>query len=148
MKSHPFQVVGDHPGGTTATRQKLGLLIFDEDALMRVMLKLEFERRGFDVWLAGSRGQAEQIMRDHRNAINVLLADAQLAASDGADGARRARIFDPRMSICLLADEKDGLPSARLPWQVIRMPYQMEEIVDVVMRLAQESVEKSRQLTA
>ncbi len=146
MKKLQSNALADRPNSADRAadlpRRKLGLLIVDEDALMRVMLKLEFERRGLEVWHAASWRQAEQVLRDHRKSIAVMLMDAGLAA---IYGPRLSNGFPEieRLPICFLADKPSDYrrdDSRREgPRHVLCKPYQIEEIVQIVQCLAENS---------
>src|SRR5215831_19005930 len=62
---------------------KLGVLVADDDHLVRVLVQLGLERDGVDVWLASSGKEAIQLYRTHRESIAVVLLDVHMPGLDG-----------------------------------------------------------------
>ncbi len=63
--------------------EKPGVLVVDEDHLVRIMVQLGLERNGFDVWLARSGQEAIDLYRRHLKEIKVVLLDVRTSGLGG-----------------------------------------------------------------
>jgi hypothetical protein len=74
-----------------------GVLVVDDDHLVRLMVQLGLERNGFAVWLASNGVEAIEIYRTHRERIAVILLGGRVIATGclgrrGGEEAYRAAL--------------------------------------------------------
>ena len=63
--------------------ERPGVLVVDDDHIVRIMVQLALERNGFDVWLARNGREAIELYRRHAEEIAVLLLDVRMPGLDG-----------------------------------------------------------------
>ena len=64
-------------------REPPGVLVVDDDHLVRVLAQMGLERDGFEVWLAANGREAIDLYRTHRKDISVVLLDVCMPDLDG-----------------------------------------------------------------
>ena len=64
-------------------REKPGVLVVDDEHMVRIMVQLGLERNGFDVWLARNGREAIDLYRGHAEEIAVVLLDVCMPGLDG-----------------------------------------------------------------
>lgn len=128
---------------TSISRPHPGVLVVDADVLMRIMLKLGLQRHGFQVWHANSAVEAVDLYRQNRQAIGVVLLGLNMLGHDGRWTSQGLPEFETHLPVCFLADQPgDCAPSNILQRGVAHLftkPFQMDEIIRVVTRLARKS---------
>ena len=118
-----------------------GVLVVDDEHLVRIMVQLGLERNGFDVWLASSGREAIRLYRKHRGSIAVVLLDVRLPGLDGVQTLEALRQLNAEVRACFMsgdpgAYEPDGLRQ-RGAACVIAKPFQLEDLANVLRRVAQ-----------
>ena len=61
--------------GVPAVSRKYGILVVDDQADLRAMLRIALEEEDFAVWLAGNGREAFDVYRSDRKMIDVVLLD-------------------------------------------------------------------------
>src|SRR5258707_543209 len=62
---------------------KPGVLVVDDEHLVRIMVQLGLEQNGFEVWPASNGRKAVRLYRTHRESIGVVLLDVRMPGLDG-----------------------------------------------------------------
>jgi CheY-like chemotaxis protein len=124
-------------------RRKPGVLLVDNDHLIRVMLQLGLERKGFDVLLAPNGREAIQLYREHRESIAVVLLDAHMEGLDGPATLDALRRLNPSLPACFTCSETDGYKPEELirrgAAHVFIRPFLLEDLADILGSLVRGS---------
>jgi CheY-like chemotaxis protein len=128
--------------GTTSVLplpQKPGVLVVDDEHLVRVMLQLSLERSGFDVWLACNGREAIHLYRTHRDHVSVVLLDVRMPGLDGPATLDALRDLNPDVRVCFMSGDTGAYePEAlrkRGAAHVIAKPFRLEELAKALLRL-------------
>jgi CheY-like chemotaxis protein len=78
---HPLQFALEDEG--RAGMALPGVLVADDDELVRDGARLGLGRRGFRVWLARDGCEAIELYREHQAHIDVVLLDVPMPGTDG-----------------------------------------------------------------
>lgn len=130
---------GDSEPTAQLLREKPGVLVVDDDHLVRVLVQLGLERDGFDVWLACNGREAIRLYRAHRDRIGVVLLEVQMAGPDGSALLDALRQLNPEVLACVMsgdpgADESEDL-CQRGATCVIAKPFLMHELASTLRLL-------------
>ena len=122
-------------------RVKPGVLVVDDEYLVRIMVQLGLERNGFGVWLASGGREAIELYRKHRDSIAVVLLDVRMPGLDGPQTLDALRELNPGVRACFMsgdtgAHEPEGLRQ-RGAACVIAKPFQLEDLANVLRRVMQ-----------
>jgi CheY-like chemotaxis protein len=80
-----------------------GVLVVDDEHMVRIMLQLGLERSGFGVWLASNGQEAIQLYREHRESIDVVLLDIRMPGLDGPQTLEALREMNPDIRACFMS---------------------------------------------
>lgn len=115
-------------------RNKPGVLVVDDDRLVRIMLQLALERGGFEVWLASNGREALQLYRTHRKSIGVVLLDINMPGMDGLATFDALRRFEPEVRVCFMSGNTSTHKPEDLRQRgavsVIAKPFLLNELVN------------------
>lgn len=133
-----------HSGAAGATVQRLGspqgVLVVNDDHLMRIMMQLGLERNGFEVILAANGREAIDRYRLHRGKIDVVLLDARMQGLDGMETMDALRKLAPQLPACFLTgdtdDEDTGELLRRGAAHVVAKPFLLDELANTLHSLA------------
>ncbi len=121
------------------SREKPGVLVVDDEHLVRTLLQLGLERDGFDVWLASDGREAIRLYRKHRDRIDVVLLDVRMPGLDGPQTLDALRGLDPKVLVCLMSgDLGDYQPDElrrRGAAHVIAKPFRLDELASTLRLL-------------
>lgn len=118
----------------------VGVLIADDDPVVRRLLEVTLSRRGFRVYLAADGAEAVEVYRRHGAAVGVALLDVQMPGLDGAATLAALRAIDPGVRVLLMS----GNPREYTPEQLREMgvgellvkPFQPAEVAGALRRAA------------
>jgi CheY-like chemotaxis protein len=82
-----------------------GILVVDDDALVRDLLGATLPRCGFRVWLADGGAEAVRLYPDLRGQVALALLDVRMPGLDGPATLRELRRLDPCLRCCFLTGE-------------------------------------------
>jgi len=97
-------------------RRQSGVLIVEDDSLVRIMLQAGLERHGFQVWLAANGREAISLLRQHGEAIAVVLLDVRRPGEDGLQTLESLRKRGADVVACFTS----GDTGAREPDELLR----------------------------
>jgi two-component system cell cycle sensor histidine kinase/response regulator CckA len=118
---HKFMNLPDRKTHTTTpepTVQRIssrpGVLVVDDEHMVRIMVQLSLERNGFEVFLASNGREAIDLFRAHREEIAVVLLDVLMPGLDGVQTLNGLRELDCEVPACFMssntgADKPDEL---------------------------------------
>ncbi len=114
------------------------LLVVEDNPDLRDNLRMLFEDGGFRVVTAATLQEAEGLLA--LDGISVVLADFLLPPSNGLDLLRTARKRRPQIRGVLMTAFGDefirGADVRKEGFEFIRKPFEADEIVELVERLA------------
>jgi CheY-like chemotaxis protein len=122
-------------------RDKPGVLVVDDNHLVRSIVQLGLERAGFDVWLAPGGREAIQLYRKHRDRIAVVLLDVRMPGLDGPQTLEALRRLNPEVLVCFMSGGASASEPAG-PRQggaacVIAKPFLVEDLANVLRQVTQ-----------
>jgi CheY-like chemotaxis protein len=133
---------GQPAGGerrTSPLPERPGVLVVDDEHLVRIMLQLSLERNGFEVWLASSGREAIHLYQVHRNHIDVVLLDVRMPNMDGPATLDALRDLNPDVRVCFMSGDTGAYESESLRKRgaahVIAKPFRLEDLANALRRL-------------
>ena len=122
------------------SRNKPGVLVVDDEHMVRIMVQLGLERDGFKVLLAANGREAIDIFRAHREEIAVVLLDVRMPGFDGVQTLDSLRELDREVSACFMSGDTGAYEPDELLQRgaahVIAKPFQLDELANVLGLLA------------
>lgn len=120
--------------------ERIGVLVVDDDNLVRIMVQLGLERHGFDVWQASNRREASCLYQEHRDRITVVLLDVRRPGLDGPATMDVLRKHNPAVPFCFMSGETGGGLSEELSKQeavyFIAKPFLIDHLANVLRLIA------------
>jgi CheY-like chemotaxis protein len=121
-------------------RKKPGVLVVDDDHLVRILVQLGLERKGFEVWLAPNGREAIEWYREHREDIAVVLLDVCMPGLDGPQTLDALRELNPEVLVCLMSGSTGAYGPEELRQrgaaQVIAKPFFLDDLAHVLRLVA------------
>jgi CheY-like chemotaxis protein len=74
-----------------------GVLVVDDEHLVRIMVQLGLERSGFQIWLASNGREAIEFYRENREQIALVLLDVRMPGLDGPETLKALRELNPKV---------------------------------------------------
>ncbi|HWJ44752.1 MAG TPA: HD domain-containing phosphohydrolase [Gaiellaceae bacterium] len=123
------------PAGQRLISLRTQVLVVDDDAPLRSLLRATLAAEEFDVREAGSAEEAVQIMRAWRP--ELVLLDVNLPRIDGLTLCAELVRSHSELSVILLTGEDVGQTTARLAGAngVVRKPFSPLELLDLIGRV-------------
>ena len=134
-----------------ADRPSRGILVVDDEPLLRGLLKTVLGRQGFAVWLAANGVQAIDLCQQHHDSIHVGLLDVRMPGLDGPQTMAALQEIKPKLPFCFMTGDpgiyqiSDLL--ARGARYVFRKPFQLDEINKVVYSLAYDTLGEAQEIS-
>jgi two-component system response regulator (stage 0 sporulation protein F) len=128
-------------------QEPIGVLVVDDQHLVRIMVQLGLERNGFEVWQAANGREAIDLYREHREQIAVVLLDVCMPGLDGLQTLDALLQLNPSIVACFMS----GDPGADRPggWlrrgaaPIIAKPFHLDVLANV-LRLLVQDLKRSR----
>ena len=128
------------PQTSAPTARKYGILVVDDDSVVRGELKKELRQQGLDVWLAANGQEALELFWRHRGEIDVVLLDVCMPGLDGPQTAKALRQLEPQLRVCFMSGDLGGYTDQKLrdlgALAVIPKPFRLAEIAPMLWELA------------
>lgn len=126
----------------TADQEKLCVLVADDDATIRQLLKLYFQSRGWTVLLAADGREAVEVYRRHGQDIQVALLDVHMPRLDGPHALAELRCLNDRVACCFMSGFTGDYTAEDLlacgAADVVPKPFQLPQLAQVLLRAALE----------
>jgi DNA-binding response OmpR family regulator len=120
--------------------EKPGVLVVDDDHLVRIMVQLGLERNGFEVWLASNAQEAFRLYRKHRQFIAVVLLDVRIRGLDGPQTVEALRKLNPEVRVCFMSGTTGTYDPEELLQRygayVVTKPFHLDQLANVLRLLA------------
>jgi len=129
------------PGGRTApqNRKKTGVLVVDDEHLVRIMVCLGLERMGFDVWVASNGREAIDLFGEHRDDIAVVLLDVLMPGLDGLQTMTALREQNPDIPVCFMSGDTGNRKPSELVQRdgvsFIAKPFLLDDLANILRLL-------------
>jgi len=141
----PAEARDPEPAPTPASA--LALVVDDEPSL-RASCRRLLERLGFRVLLAGSGGEAVEVVSARASELAVVLLDLSMPEMGGLDVAERLRVIDPGLPIVLMS----GYSEERVPPEFLAQaasdflakPFSLDQFAETVRRTARNVVRPAK----
>jgi CheY-like chemotaxis protein len=157
-----YREIMDPPGGESQLApaentghplwQTPGVLVVDDEPVVRSVLRSALEGHGFRVWLAAGGPEALDLYRQHRDAIAVVLLDIRMPGLDGPQTLDALRHLNPEVLACFMSADMGGYQPEELRERgarfVFAKPFCLDELAQALWRLAREVSDQSRLGTA
>ncbi len=144
-------ILPGHASGTMGTPAKPGLdgrppaartgvLVVDDEAGVRKLLRVALPLLGFDAWLAASGREAVELYRRHRGQIGAALLDVRMPELSGPETLDALRQIDPQLPCSFMTGDpgsdqtREWLEQSGVP--VLAKPFGLEKLAQVLRRLA------------
>jgi CheY-like chemotaxis protein len=125
---------------TDDTPEKPGVLIVDDDPLLRMLLNLGLRTHGFRVWQAGGGREAVAVYRQYGPLIDLVLLDARMPDLDGPHTLAALREVAHGVRVCFLCAGAEGdLPEDLVALGavgVLTKPFRLDGLVQALQHLA------------
>ena len=127
-------------------RAKPGVLVVDDEHLVRVIMQLGLERDGFEVWTAANGRQAIELYREHREDIAAVLLDVRMPGLDGPAtlGALRATGYGPLRVIEVTVHARVVILEGRAPSYYLKQVAQATALAVAGARQARNDLDVGR----
>lgn len=89
--------------GTPLPLDAPGILVVEDDELVRIMLRLGLERHGFRVCLAADSAEAIERYREHAPSIAIVLLDVCMPGLDGPQTLAALRRMNADVVACFMS---------------------------------------------
>jgi CheY-like chemotaxis protein len=120
-------------------RARPGVLVVDDEPLVRATLQLSLERDHFDVWLASNGRDAIELYGKHRDNIAVVLLDVRMPGLDGLQTIDALRKINPKVQVCLMAGDTGAYEPEELRRRgatyVLAKPFGLDQLSNVLRPL-------------
>jgi len=111
------------------------ILVVDDDAAVRLLLRTLLERRGHFVVEAENGDEGLRYYRDAPT--DLVITDIQMPVMDGLQMIKELRGDFPTAKIIAISGEKGGLAAAQpLSQCTFEKPLYMEELLDAIQKFA------------
>ena len=84
-------------------RRQVGILVVDDEPLVRDVLAAVLTRAGFRVWLAASGLEALEFYRRDGHLIDLILLDVVMPGLDGPTTLLVLRTLNPNLICCMMS---------------------------------------------
>src|SRR5260370_10645628 len=82
--------------------ERPGILIVDDDPLLRMLLNLGLRQHGFRVWQAGGGREAVAVYPQYGALIDLVVLDVRMPDDDGTDTPAALQGGDRGVTVCFL----------------------------------------------
>jgi CheY-like chemotaxis protein len=123
-----------------ATRRcKPGILVVDDELLVRRLLKLVLEQQGFTVWLAGNGHEGLRLFQQHQSDVALVLLDVRMPGLDGPQTLAALQELDPTAVCCFMTGHAGDYTEPELMAQgatrVFAKPFDLIELRSFLWQL-------------
>jgi DNA-binding NtrC family response regulator len=118
---------------------KPGVLVVDDEQMVRDLLQVALGPRGFEVWVAAGGAEALEVYQRHRNDIALVLLDVRMPGLDGPQTLCALQQVDPAVRCCFMSGDLDGYEPADLLKRgallLFPKPFRLLEVIGILRQL-------------
>lgn len=111
------------------------LLIVDDEASIRQMLRIVFERQGYEVLEAASAAEAVQIFQQHQSSIAMVLTDVMMPEMNGPELVHQLLKLRPNVPTLFISGFCDTLQHSMQGFECLPKPFTASEVVNKVQSM-------------
>ena len=119
--------------------ERPGVLVVDDDRLVRIIVQLGLERDGFDVWLASSGLEAIDLYQKHQSRIAVVLLDVRMPGLDGPQTLDALRKLNPAARACFMSGDLGDYGPEELRRRgaasLVAKPFRLDQLANLLWLL-------------
>ena len=126
----------------TARKSRLsqtGILVVDDESLVRNFLQLFLRQEGFRVWLAEDGREAVRLYHQRRQDIRLVLLDVRMPDMDGPQTLAALRRLEPGLDCCFMTGNAGDYTHADLVQhgaaRVFAKPFNLVEVRSFLWKL-------------
>ncbi|MEW6283378.1 MAG: response regulator, partial [Candidatus Eremiobacterota bacterium] len=127
-------------------RDKLRVLVLEDDPDMRAMLSGVLDAEGFQVHSASRGLEALELAREHQ--FDLMIADVRMEGMDGLEVLHHVKADQPETRSLVItgySTEADSIRAIRLGvGDYLKKPFELEEFLQAVNRLVRERREQAQ----
>jgi DNA-binding response OmpR family regulator len=123
-----------------------GILVIDDEPLIRTLLETACRLRGFRVFQADGGRAGLELYRQERAGISLVLLDVRMPEMDGPQTLAELRRCNPAVACCFMSGQSDSSPEELLALGALRFfhkPFAVRELVEELWNLAQQDLQRS-----
>jgi two-component system cell cycle sensor histidine kinase/response regulator CckA len=130
----------DHVRRTGRSRAP-GILVADDEPLVRELLGIVLQARGFVVWQAASGAEALELYERQGAGMDLVLLDVAMPDLTGQQIIQELQARNPAVRCCLTTGDRSCQSSAELLLElgviwVFHKPFSLMQVVEILWQLA------------
>jgi CheY-like chemotaxis protein len=119
-------------GERTPVARKPGILVVEDEGLVRFMLETGLRQQGFAVWLAANGLEAIEVFHRHRGDIDLVLLDVRMPGLDGPKTWTILERLNPSLRCCFMTGDLGRYTEEELlqlhAARVFRKPFKIDQL--------------------
>jgi len=115
------------------TIEKVNILVAEDEACLRDILKVTLEQEGYRAILASDGDEA--IKKMEKESFQMALVDMKMPGMSGKELVSKIKQINPLMPIVIITgspDFKDEMNLKKQVYQYIYKPFKLDELVEVI----------------
>ena len=123
------------------TARKCGVLIADDEPVIRGVLRFGLQQAGFSVWLAADGQEALDLYRGHCETIDVVLLDVRMPVLDGPATLVALQELTPQIPCFFMSGDLGRYTEKALRHfgarAILKKPFRLVEVAQLLREAAQ-----------
>lgn len=125
------------------TEDMPGILVVDDDRLLREMIGRALKSDGFAVWSAANGNEAISLYREHIGQIDAVLLDVCMIGLDGPQTLDALRQVNSKVAACFMSGSlgtyrREDLTTANGAARVFDKPFHLDDLLAALRLLTTE----------
>jgi two-component system cell cycle sensor histidine kinase/response regulator CckA len=123
----------------TAPSDGPGVLVADDEGLVRTLLRDALHAHGYRVWLAADGEEAVELFRQNQEAIGLALLDVRMPRRNGPETLTALRAIKPELRACFVSGHTGEYSDEDLVTvgasAILHKPFRVSELVRLLKEL-------------